>query len=56
MFEKNPYWNTMWSDRDGEFYWSGVKGGAAFMMIALGIPLVCMTVSHIISKSENKEN
>lgn len=25
---KNPYWNTIWSNRDQEFYWSGVKGGA----------------------------
>ena len=29
----NPYWNTMWSDRDAEFYWSGVKFGAIFSAI-----------------------
>ena len=56
MFEKNPYWNTMWSNRDEEFYWSGVKGGATVMLLVLGIPLVCMTISYIISESENKKN
>lgn len=29
----NPYWNTMWSNRDQEFYWSGVKHGAIFSAI-----------------------
>lgn len=34
---KNPYWNTMWSIRDQEFYWSGVKFGALFSAIMIPV-------------------
>ena len=33
----NPYWNTMWNERDEEFYWSGVKHGAVISAIATAI-------------------
>jgi len=36
---KNPYWNTLWSNRDQEFYWSGTKFGFA---LGIGTTLVAM--------------
>lgn len=38
---KNPYWDTMWSHRDQEFYWSGVKFGT--LVGAIAIPCMCIT-------------
>jgi hypothetical protein len=45
---KNPYWNTMWSDRDGEFFWSGVKFGALFS--AIMIPCTYTTIRILIKE------
>ena len=36
---KNPYWNTLWSNRDQEFYWSGTKHGFA---LGIGTTLLAM--------------
>lgn len=36
---KNPYWNTLWSNRDQEFYWSGNKFG---FVLGIGTGLVAM--------------
>lgn len=36
---KNPYWNTFWSNRDQEFYWSGTKHGFA---LGIGTTLLAM--------------
>lgn len=36
---KNPYWNTIWSIRDQEFYWSGTKFGFA---LGVGTGLLVM--------------
>lgn len=38
IFKSNPYWNTIWSHRDQEFYWSGVKFG--FVCGAVMVPMV----------------
>ena len=27
FFKPNPYFNTIWSNRDKEFYWTGCKDG-----------------------------
>lgn len=38
--KSNKYWNTIWSDRDQEFYWSGTKFGfvtAAILTSALWV-------------------
>lgn len=54
--KKNKYWNTVWSDRDEEFYWSGVKFGTLYSAIMVsciwGIGL------HVINsiKSGRKES
>ncbi len=53
---KNPYWNTMWSNRDQEFYWSGVKGGVLVSALVMGIPLVSLTLYYIINEHENKNH
>lgn len=41
---KNPYWNTMWSNRDQEFYWSGVKFGALFSAIMIPVMVIDLYV------------
>lgn len=28
--KKNPFWDTIWTERDQEFYWSGCRFGVAF--------------------------
>lgn len=43
----NPYWNTMWSNRDAEFYWSGVKFGAIFS--AIMVPCVFFVARETIN-------
>lgn len=44
---KNPYWNTLWSNRDQEFYWSGVKFGFA---LGIGTGLVAMFYANMAIK------
>ena len=38
----NPYFNTIWSNRDQEFYWSGVKHGALIAGIIVPSAIVCI--------------
>ena len=51
-FNKNKYWNTVWNDRDQEFYWSGVKHGALIAtimtscLIAIGSELIETIKEH----------
>lgn len=45
---KNPYWNTIWSHRDQEFYWSGIKDG--ILIGAIVVPCMCMTVYTLINE------
>lgn len=40
MFDKNPFWDTMWTTRDQEFLWSGVKGG--FCVGAILTTSICL--------------
>ena len=49
MKSKNPYWNTMWSERDSEFYWSGIKHGfvAGLIEAAIAIGFTWMIVTDI---------
>lgn len=47
----NPYWNTIWTDRDGEFYWSGVKIGA--LISAIMVPCTYMVVRVLIDEFKN---
>lgn len=41
---KNPYWNTLWTNRDEEFYWSGTRFGFA---LGIGVSLVAMLYVHV---------
>ena len=45
---KNPYWNTIWSNRDQEFYWSGVKFGS--ILSAIMIPCAFVTIRELINE------
>ena len=45
---RNPYWNTMWSDRDAEFYWSGVKFGAVYS--AIMVPCVFIVARRLVKE------
>ena len=45
IFKGNPYWNTIWSHRDVEFYWSGVKFG--FVYGAVMVPAVYLTIRSL---------
>lgn len=45
---KNPYWNTMWSNRDQEFYWSGVKFGAIFS--AIMVPCTYIAIREVFNE------
>ena len=49
--KRNPYWNTMWSDRDQEFYWSGEKFGMIFS--AIMIPCAYVLTKEAVNKIKN---
>lgn len=51
---KNPYWNTLWSDRDQEFYWSGTKFGFA-LGVGAGVLAMCYVGMAIKFYKESKE-
>ena len=44
----NIYWNTIWSERDGEFYWSGLKHG--FLCAAILIPCTYVTIRVLVNE------
>lgn len=56
----HKYYNTIWSERDQEFWWDGVKGGFIAAMIFTsvlwvdGIMLVSIIKEHI--KKEEMES
>lgn len=56
----HKYYNTIWSERDQEFWWDGVKGGFITAMIFTsvlwcdGIMLVSIIKEHI--KKEETES
>lgn len=51
MFEKNPFWDTMWSKRDEEFLWSGIRGGFCIG----GILATCLCIGGCLLYNEIKE-
>ena len=54
FMSKTPYWNTLWSNRDQEFYWSGTKFGFA---LGIGTGLVTMFYVNMVVKTiKNHKN
>ena len=46
FFKPNPYFNTMWTNRDAEFYWSGCKNG--MVIGAIGAVILIGFVKYVI--------
>lgn len=44
FFKPNPYYNTMWTNRDQEFYWTGCKNGMVIGAIGATILIGWVTL------------
>lgn len=49
----HEFYNAIWSHRDAEFWWDGIKTGALFGSFVGGIAMVgiCVLIDSIIEKN-----
>lgn len=52
FFKPNPYFNTIWTNRDEEFYWTGCKHG--MVIGAIGAVILIGCVKYVIPEWKEK--
>lgn len=55
--KKNPFWDTIWTKRDEEFYWSGCRFGVALGTVATSFAFfgVLIIIDEVKNRKQKNE-